>query len=559
MRVTTQGQIAIASKLAEAVSNLEVGDTVKGKVIEVLGQSISIKTASGQIFTAALMKAVDAMPGQSVELVINSMTAEAVFAELKTDNQKTIISDDSKLQQLLQQMDIKSDETTFQAAKLLMKYNMPVTKENIVTLVNTQKSIENLAQGDAAKAVALLQSELNISKTEITRLVKMAAALEPQSQQKVKAMQKNGEAVADEIKSIIQNEAKQTEGKSLETKQPEVKQTETKPTENKLEVLQKQITAEKPMVQKAQEYNPKAVMEQLANVIKDENSQSEAVKQNLIKQDGQKFEKLIDTIIKAFETVSQAKPEQAAYLLSKDIKITPETVKAIVDHTKGENKLSTQLEALEKLVEGLEKSHVDVKEIKQELKKMFLKPEVLQNKTEVTENFKDIMKLGAKLELLIKEQSMEHKADTSVLQDVKGNVDFIKSINNNINYLQIPIQMNEKKTTAEIYVFNDKKRNKSLNPENATILVALDLDKLGHIESLITVNKKSVNITFKVEKEGFKKTIHSAVGKLKQALEARGYSLNPLKIIDIKERFNLLELEELIRTDNGQLHVDIKV
>jgi hypothetical protein len=42
-------------------------------------------------------------------------------------------------------------------------------------------------------------------------------------------------------------------------------------------------------------------------------------------------------------------------------------------------------------------------------------------------------------------------------------------------------------------------------------------------------------------------------------LEARGYSLNPLKIIDIKEKFNLLELEELIGMDNAQLHVDIKV
>ncbi|MDF2532906.1 MAG: hypothetical protein K0Q65_2487 [Clostridia bacterium] len=42
-------------------------------------------------------------------------------------------------------------------------------------------------------------------------------------------------------------------------------------------------------------------------------------------------------------------------------------------------------------------------------------------------------------------------------------------------------------------------------------------------------------------------------------MEARGYSLNPLKLIDIQEKFNLLELEELIRVDSEQLHVDIKV
>ncbi|HYE11155.1 MAG TPA: flagellar hook-length control protein FliK, partial [Patescibacteria group bacterium] len=209
--------------------------------------------------------------------------------------------------------------------------------------------------------------------------------------------------------------------------------------------------------------------------------------------------------------------------------------------------------------ETMEKDQVDVKEIKQELKKLFLKPELLQDKEKAAESFKDIVKLGGKLETLIKEQGMESKIDTSVLQDIKSNMDFIRNINTNINYLQIPIQMNEKNTTAEIYVFNNKKRSKSVNPENATILIALDLDKLGHLESLISVNKKTVDITFKVEKSSFKKVIGNGAEVLKQALEARGYSLNPLKLIDIKEKFNLLELEELISVDSGQLHVDIKV
>jgi hypothetical protein len=534
MRITTQGQIAAIPQLTELMANLEVGDTVRGKLVEMLGQSISIKTASGQIFTAALMKAVDLMPGQSVELMINSITDDGVLAELKTYNPKISISDDTKLQQLLQQMDIKPEESSLQAAKLLVKYNMPVTKENITTLINTQRSVENLAQGDAPKAIALLQSELNINNTEITKLVKMAALLEPQSQQALKALQVKTESAENEVKQAIQAETKQTQ--------------------STLEASQKQVE-----VQKSIENSPKATMQQLAAEIEAQNSKPEAVKQDLIKQEGQKFGKLIDTIMKAFEAVTQAKPEQVAYMLSKDIKITPASVKAIVDNTKGENNLSKQIAGTLELVETLEKNQVDVREIKQELKKLFLKPELLQNKENVAENFKDIVKLGAKLEVLIKEQGLDHKVDTSVLQDVKGNIDFIKGINANINYLQIPIQVNQQNTTAEIYVFNDKKRSKSVNPENATILVALDLDKLGHIESLIAVNQKNVNITFKVEEKSFKKIISKSSEALRQSLEARGYSLNPLKIIDIKEKFNLLELEELIGMDNAQLHVDIKV
>ncbi|MDF2892730.1 MAG: Flagellar hook-length control protein FliK [Clostridia bacterium] len=534
MRITTQNQMTIKPQLADFLSNLEVGDTVKGKLIEMLGQSISIKTASGQIFTAALMKAADLNPGQLVELNISSISTEGIFAELKADQQKPQINDDAKLQQLLKQMDIKPEESHVQAAKLLIKYNMPVTKENVMKLVNTQKSMESLAQGDSAKAIALLQSELNINNTEITKLVKMAAVLEPQSQQLLKELDASRKTGAAEIKPTIQNEEKQAD-------------------------TVKQVPLKQGEVQKPLENNPKAAMQQLAAKVEAEVAEQGTVQQVAAKQDEPKLEKLIDTIAKVFETASQAKPEQAAYMISKDIKITPAAVKAIIENTTGENKLSKKLEGLEKLVEALEKNQVDVKEIKQELKKLFLKPELLQDKEKAAESFKDILKLGGKLETLIKEQGLDSKLDTSVLQDIKGNMDFIKSINANINYLQIPIQMNEKNTTAEIYVFNNKKRSKSVNPENATILIALDLDKLGHIESLISVNKKNVDVTIKVEKEDFKKVISNTAEALRKSLEARGYSLNLLKLIDIQEKFNLLELEELIRVDSEQLHVDIKV
>lgn len=537
MRITVQNQMNIKPQLAEFMTNIEVGDTVRGKLVEMLGQSISIRTASGQMFTAALMKAAVLKPGQTVELNISSITPEGVFAELKTDSPKSQISDDAKIMQLLKQMDIKPEESNLQAAKLLVKYNMPVTKENVVNLVNTQKSMESLAQGDAAKAVSLLQSELNINNTEVAKLVKMAAVLEPQSQQIVKVLQSSMEETV-EAKPVMQNEASQAD--------------------KAIQIPLKQTEMHKPV-----EISPKAAMQQLTALVDKEAAVEPAIqgtqKQETIKQGMPQFEKLIDNITKVFEVVSQAKPEQTAYLMSKDIKITPTVVKAIVDNTAGTNKLAKQLDEIEQLIATLEKNQVDVKEIKHELKKLFIKPEEIQDKDKVAEIFKDMVKLGGKLETLIKEQGMDSKIDTSILQDIKGSMDFMRSVNTNINYIQIPIQLQDNNTTAEIYVFNNKKRSRSVNPENATILIALDLTMLGHIESLISVNKKNVDITFKVEKDDLRKVISSAAGNLEKSLEARGYSLNPLKIIDIKEKFNLLELEEMVTMDSGQLHVDIRV
>lgn len=528
MRISTQQQMMIKPQLAEALTNLQVGDSVKGKIIEALANSITLKTASGQMFTAALTKAADLKPGQVVELMISQITEEGMFAELKETGSKPAVTEDSKLQQLLKELDMKPEGLNLQAAKLLLKYNMPVTKDNIGLLVNTQRSVENLAQGDAGKAVALMQSELNINATEITKLVKQGAALEPQSQQMVAALKAEGEV------------PEQSAPKTLLPNENQKSSPELRPATPQASMPQKTDTSA--------EASPRAVMSQVTEQLGLENTK-----------DAPKLEKLMENIVKVFEAASQAKPEHVAYLKSKDVEITPAAIKAMVDNGLGQNKLSKQLEGMEKLVDVLEQNHVDTKELKQEIKKLFLPPEALQEKEQVTENFKDIVKLGAKLEALVKEHHLESKLEPNLLQDAKNNLDFMKGINSNINYLQIPMQVNDQKTTADIYVYSGKKRSKAINPENATILVALDLQQLGHLESLITVNKKQVDITFKVEKEAFKKVISGASSQLSQALEARGYSLRPLKLLDLSERFDLVELEELMSGDSNPLHLDIKV
>lgn len=537
MRITTQNITNIKPQLADFLSNLEVGDTVRGKIIELLGESISLRTASGQMFTAALMTDAELSPGQTIELVISNITQDEVFAELKSEQQSPVkITEDVKLQQVLKQMDMKPEGSNLQAAKLLIKYNMAITKENILNLVNTQKSVETMAQGDVVNALSLLQSEQDINNTEFTKLVKQAVILEEQGKQ---ALSLTKQDTPDSIDTTKEKAIEQP--KAVLNNEP--KQDLTAEVKAAVETGQKQ--AEKPP---ALESTPKQVLQQLVELIDTEEMQKSAPK----------VERLIDTIVKAFEIASLAKPEHSAYLISKDMDITPSTVKALVDNIGSKGKLGAQLEELEKLVEILEKDKVEVKELKQDIKKLFLRPEAVQDKELLQETIKDIIKISSKLENLIKEHGLEDKADKTALSDIKNNLDFSRNLGN-INYIQIPLLINESKTTADIYVFSEKKRSKTINPENASILIALDLKGLGHIESLIGISKKNVNVTFKVEKDEFKQLIINNGEGLKNALEARGYALNPIQVIDMNERFNLLELEDITAAPINKMHLDIKV
>lgn len=531
MRITTQQQVNIKPQLADVLSSAEVGDTIRGRIVELLGESISIRTSSGQLFTAALMSEAEVALGQRIELQISKITDEGVFAELTSKSPKSAeASVEGKLKQLFMQLDIKPEHSNIQAAKLLLKFNMPVTKENIINLQSTQKNIESLAQADPSKVIALLQTELNINDTEINTIMKQAAVVETQRSKVADASVKIAEA-----------------SKPAEVIAKTIPQVQTQETDKLPEMPQN--SAKSSVLEKAADNNTKAIISELVRELDISATESHAPK----------LEKLVNTIAKALETAAHIKPEHTAYMKAKEIEITPKMMKSLVDNDFGLNKLSKQLEGLEKLVDTLEQKGADVKEVKQEFKKLFIKPEDFQDKEKVTESFKDILKTAAKVEQLVKEHGLESKVDTAVLQDTKTNLDFVRVINNNINYIQIPIQLNENKTTADIYVFQNKKKSKDINPESATILIALDLFSLGHLESLISVQKKKVDVTFKVEKEEFKKVIRGSADILKNALEARGYRLNPLNVIDMKEKFNLLELEELERTGVDRLHLDIKV
>lgn len=541
MRITAQNIINIKPQLADFLSDLKVGDTVRGKIIELIGESISLKTSSGQMLTAALMTEAELSPGQTIELTINNITQDGIFAELKSKAQKPVkMTENVKLLQVLKQLDIKPEGSNMQAAKLLLKYNMPITKENILNLVNTQKSVETMAQGDVVSALSLLQSEQDINNTEFTKLVKQAVILEEQGKQALSLIKQDMQDIKAAPKDSNAELSKAIINKGIKQElSPEIKAAVETVAEAGQEQTEKQPVSEN---------TPKQVLKQLVELVNTEEMQKSAPK----------VEKLIDTIVKAFETAAMAKPEHSAYLLSKDIDITPSAVKALADNLGNKGKLGDHIVELERLVEILEENKADVKELKQNIKKLFLAPESVQDKDTIKETIKEVIKTSSKVEALIREHGLEDKVDKTVLSDIKNNLDFSRNLNS-INYIQIPILVSENKTTADIYVFNNKKRSKTINPENVSILIALDLKSLGHIESLIGVTKRNVSVTFKVEKDEFKQLIISKGDSLKRALEARGYTLSNIQVIDISERFNLLELEEITATSINKVHLDIKV
>ena len=102
----------------------------------------------------------------------------------------------------------------------------------------------------------------------------------------------------------------------------------------------------------------------------------------------------------------------------------------------------------------------------------------------------------------------EPPAKTMMLEQTRKLMDHVRVLNNidQFVYMQIPVQIGEDRKTAELYMFK-KKGGKRLDPENVNILLALDLENMGHWEGLINFRNKDVSVRMEVrgpaEKEYF--------------------------------------------------------
>lgn len=466
MRIDDVHILNIRSEVLELLKNMEIGDVLKGRVLEVLANNISVKTASGQVFTAILQEGGSIPKGELVELLINNIADGKIYAELKTESKAANM--DTKVADLLKQLGLPVDEKNMEATKLLIKYKLPLDKESVTRITGLQKSIENLSQSGENKS-GLLLSGLDIKNTPVDAL------------NKILIVQSKGET--EDIQKVLT-------GLGVESREE-------------------------------------------------------------VKQLAAKVENLLTSI-------RNTDMEALTYLVSKEMKITPGNLSMLLKNIENSDGISQFLDKLQERTEG--KKSPELMEIKELIRRVFLEPRQLTEGKDVSEQLKDIAKLGEKLESYLNKSGEKDPEIRDALTNLKDSIDFIRNINQHSNYLQIPLIINGDTSTAKLYVFKEGKRSKQINPEDATIVLALDLINLGHLESMIKVKGKSVNLTFRVENKNIETVIKKNGNSLRESLSEKGYSLSPLRIISMEQPFSLLSLEAMINESTAdKIHFDMRV
>ncbi len=127
---------------------------------------------------------------------------------------------------------------------------------------------------------------------------------------------------------------------------------------------------------------------------------------------------------------------------------------------------------------------------------------------------------------------------------------------------QIPLQTNtQQQTTAELFVYRHRGGKKAVDPDNILILLGLDMQYMGRVETLVKTSGKTLNIEFNMEDMRLADDMRTDAAQLKGAVQQAGYTLSGVSVKQLVARTTVLNAEERFEkeTDGSAGSLDIRV
>jgi len=171
------------------------------------------------------------------------------------------------------------------------------------------------------------------------------------------------------------------------------------------------------------------------------------------------------------------------------------------------------------------------------MKRFMIEPRLF-NAGEFSKNIAEIKSALERARELIPATEPRLSAEIKTVGDT---LNFMPQIKETV-YVQIPLLINDRNATGELYVFKNK--GKKNTPEGGTsALIALDTAFLGRFEVYLVKDKNNVSCRFRLRDLSVTETVRENIQMLKDDLTNRGYNLSGISFREQAENFDLLAKE----------------
>lgn len=505
--------------------SFDIGERFLARIINIDGETNEaiLKLLDGWQFSAQIKEPIDFTPDGLVKFVVEGYDKGKILLQLIGEEKE---KSKQSLIDVLEEQGVNVKKEDYNILKKMIKYNMPLTKENISkmkTLIEFQSKINESSNEEEQFIERYLNNKnINVNSEEGQKIKNILRGFFKEFK-KLKV---------DEIFTLVENEIELTEEniKSFNNinKGSMIIYEEILEGSNTLNELENHITSKEIETKDINNGNNTLNSNNISNknnvynskVYKNDNSaiDGKEILRRLLGSEGEK------------ENLNE----------NKDAKLK-------LDTSSVENKIDEQYK------------NQEVQLDKKLLDKIKNKPmETAENIKEQIENKTNEMKQIIKQVLsenLQKDSSIVGKV-FHTLQGKMNDFKIFNSLSNQYYYLDVPININEQQYPCKLIIKDDRKNGKKIDSTNVKFAVCVKTINMGVIDAYIKVMNSNINIDIKCEDKWIK-LLEKYKNKIVNKLNEIGYIVG-VKVDKRQSEVNLVECNDFFE-DSDFARINFKV
>jgi len=165
------------------------------------------------------------------------------------------------------------------------------------------------------------------------------------------------------------------------------------------------------------------------------------------------------------------------------------------------------------------------------------------------ENLQESVKNQQNIAENIKSTLSHVAGETSNVAQKAADISSRVQLGNNIEnfyYCQIPFQVGQDRNTAELYVFERKRKSDEGDRTNTTILIALETQRMGRVETVIKAEQDNLNIEFRVENDPVQKYLQTETDELNKLLSGSNFNVTEISVVRMDVPATPLNVDQVL-------------
>lgn len=472
-------------------------------------------------------------------------------SDIKLNQAEINLSLNEEMKLLLNNLNLTPTKENIDLLNVLLKNSIALTDTNIKTIIQATKMSD---QNAVEKALFLISNKMNPTKENLGQIEKYIMKdinINNQIENIFKELSTDKE-FEKIFKDIV---------KTLELDIP------IEDLQNSLENIKSEITeniVSEDLISKFENFSnikdTKDILKNLSDIFKD----NRPLKNTIIKDLDNIFDNDIAFDKSKLEFLAKVFVDDKNFDLKNDINIKTEDFKQMVDNFLKKDVPKQELETLKnifniikndkeimpKINNLLENANMINDKIKQKFSFDFEKGDV----KELNEFFNEINEIGNNIKKHISETPQFSSSKVlDCVKDMEKNLNFMNDVKDGV-FMQIPVCINQFSTTAELFVFADKKSSKNKSKgSSGSALLSLNLANLGKLEAYINKVSNDIFCQFRLEDEQIKDFVRENIAMLDSYLKEKNLNLKDVVIKDLEESFNILTNYENKANDDIKL------